>query len=181
MAAGKSELRELARQIDLRGADLPDSADLVAFVAQNLPQGKFLASYSAIGSEIATEPVNSALDRVVFPTVEAGSERLTWRQGPPTVISSLGFSQPAQNKPTVEVSNIGLVLVPGLLFTMTGQRLGRGGGFYDRFLEDLTPDILTIGMPMSSDHIVEELSVETHDVSVTHLFLGGQVVVVESA
>lgn len=35
---------------------------------------------------------------------------------------------------------IGLVLVPGLAFDVNGHRLGRGKGYYDRFLAQLEPE-----------------------------------------
>jgi 5-formyltetrahydrofolate cyclo-ligase len=75
---------------------------------------------------------------VVVPKVSWDARRMV-----PVEISSLsseelhttrhGIREPISGNP-VPLSFIDLVLVPGLGFTETGHRIGRGMGFYDRFL-----------------------------------------------
>lgn len=58
-----------------------------------------------------------------------------------------------------------VVVVPGLGFTARGERMGRGGGWYDRFLARRRADCVAIGVCFS-EQLVGELPVEDHDVPV---------------
>jgi len=60
---------------------------------------------------------------------------------------------------------IDVVLVPGLAFDTSGGRLGRGGGFYDRFLSLVRPP-LSIGVAFD-EQMVDRLALEPHDCRLT--------------
>jgi 5-formyltetrahydrofolate cyclo-ligase len=49
-----------------------------------------------------------------------------------------GIREPASSCPEVPLETFDLVLVPGLAFDWNGNRLGRGKGFYDRLLENVS-------------------------------------------
>ncbi|MCH7847442.1 MAG: 5-formyltetrahydrofolate cyclo-ligase [Planctomycetes bacterium] len=58
-----------------------------------------------------------------------------------------------------------LVVVPGLAFDAHGHRLGRGGGYYDRFLGRLRRTAATVGLGFDVQ-ITDEVPVNDGDVSV---------------
>ena len=61
-----------------------------------------------------------------------------------------------------------VVIVPGLAFTATGDRLGQGGGWYDRFLSEVRPDCVSIGVCFA-EQLVNALPIESHDVVMDHV------------
>ncbi len=62
------------------------------------------------------------------------------------------------------VGFIDLVIVPGVGFTLTGQRIGRGMGFYDRFLAQ--PEFIGVSCGLAfEEQIVAELPTLDHDMS----------------
>ena len=61
-----------------------------------------------------------------------------------------------------------LVVVPALAVDRRGVRLGRGGGFYDRSLDDRNPHARLIAMVRDVE-FVDELPADPHDVPMTHV------------
>ena len=46
----------------------------------------------------------------------------------------------------LRVEDIDMVIVPGIMFDKKNNRLGRGEGYYDRFLKRIPTNIPTIGL-----------------------------------
>jgi 5-formyltetrahydrofolate cyclo-ligase len=103
---------------------------------------------------------------VVVPKVSWDQRRML-----PVEISSLqtsmtstgpGIREPIAGKP-IPVDLIDLVIVPGLGFTPTGFRIGRGMGFYDRFLAQSEFIGRSCGLAFD-EQVVDHLPVLDHDV-----------------
>ena len=94
---------------------------------------------------------------------------------------SYGILEPATLLPCLEVQQLPestLVLVPALALSLQGQRLGKGKGFYDRYLHEImkgrqarehqVSGPIFIGIAHSC-HIVETLPTEEHDVPMDYI------------
>ena len=78
-----------------------------------------------------------------------------------------GLREPAEGQP-VPLDVLDLVIVPALAFDRKGNRLGRGAGFYDRFLASPQFKGITVGIAFR-EQLVDELPVADNDVPVRML------------
>lgn len=67
-----------------------------------------------------------------------------------------------EDEPLPDPTAYDVVIVPGVAFTERGDRLGRGGGWYDRLLPQLRDDCATVGVAFDIQ-VLPELPVEPHD------------------
>ncbi len=81
--------------------------------------------------------------------------------------SPMGIREPVQGVP-IPVSGIDLIVVPGLGFDLDGHRIGRGRGFYDRFLAHQDWRGVSCGLAIH-EQVVEQVPVAEHDVRVDML------------
>lgn len=81
--------------------------------------------------------------------------------------SAFGVAEPVE-APVVSAEKIDLLVVPGIVFTHEGFRIGFGGGFYDRFLQHYQGETCSL---VFSEQIQENWQVESFDLPVKRLFI----------
>jgi len=72
-----------------------------------------------------------------------------------------GILEPGPTCELADLKRLDLILVPGVAFDWQGHRLGRGKGFYDRLLVEVSGKICGVGF---DQQVVATLPVEPHDV-----------------
>ena len=114
--------------------------------------------------------------------------RVDWhqRQMSPIAVQSLdscsdphfpGIRQPIGGKP-VPLHQIDLVVAPGLAFSFAGGRLGRGKGFYDRFLSQ--PHLSALRSAVAfHEQCRQDIPTEPHDVSLQMIVTDQEVLRIE--
>ncbi len=78
-----------------------------------------------------------------------------------------GIREPIPEQTTQLDSNeIDLMIVPGIVYTETGYRIGFGGGYYDRLLTNYPHSTISL---VHFNQLVNEIPIENHDIPVNYM------------
>lgn len=84
--------------------------------------------------------------------------------------TSLGIWEPTEGEKALPTGK-SVILVPGLAFSSDGDRLGRGGGYYDHYLS-MHPQAYAIGV-CRKRQVADIIPMEAHDRKVNAVLAGG--------
>ena len=142
---------------------------LAAFPAR---PGAKVALYVAVSGEVGTSLIRTRyLDdgaRLFYPKVMEDGDLSFYPDGGEDgwVRGKYGLLEPRVPPGVAGLRNgFDLVVVPGVAFDAMGRRLGKGYGYYDRFLSGLSKTAVTVGLAFSRQ-LLEEVPVDTWDVPV---------------
>ena len=153
LGASKSVLAQLESleqwkraEIVLAFLSMKDELDTTPILKKVLEQGKILAVPKVTGEDLVFYQIQN-LERDVAP-------------------GAFGILEPVSGLCPVAVETLSehhsVALVPGLAFDRENFRLGRGKGFYDRFLASAGDSLYKIGIGYSFQ-LVEKVPREPHD------------------
>jgi 5-formyltetrahydrofolate cyclo-ligase len=156
VADEKTTLRRILAECR-SGLPAARAAQMSALVPHNLIETACVILYASKDNEVATELIFEhaiVSGRLVFyPRIVPGTHQLTLVR-----VQTLAELQPGEFgilEPTgAEIARDAdleraLICVPGVAFGPAGQRLGRGGGYYDRLIAALSPQTVTVGLAYS--------------------------------
>lgn len=136
--------------------------------SQAYRDAKTIYGYLSYNQEVRTQPIleQALLDgkKVAVPKIYGSEMKFIYLEDLSQVEKGYnGIPEPVADAPIAEEKDA-LVLMPGLAFTKKGDRMGYGGGFYDRFLAE-EPNHPTLALCYDFQ-IVESLPTEEYDIPV---------------
>lgn len=157
----KKELRKFALK-NSNTSFIPSEESLNDFV--DAISNKSVCTYLPLQNEININNFLSVASDVSVLADVYDEVKIT-RLSEPFELNKFGVKQPLNID---EVNNVDVFLVPGLAFDLSGNRLGRGAGYYDKLLINY-PKSLKIGITNNSK-IIDTVPTEDHDVAMDSLF-----------
>lgn len=139
------------------------------FALDEIENAATLFFFASFRSEVdTTEMIRHALaagKRVILPKVVAEG-RLALYQIMSTdelLPGFMGIPEPSESSGLLcSINDVEVVIIPGACYDETGNRVGYGGGYYDRLLAEIDNAVPIIA-PAYEEQIVAEVPAEPHD------------------
>lgn len=165
----RSQIKEQKRQMTAHQIESASQRLTELFVAtEQYRQAKTVYGYLPYNQEVRTIGLlQRALQegkRVAVPKIYGDEMRFIYLEDLSLVEkSSFGIPEPIADEPVAD-DPTALVLMPGLAFTKRGDRMGYGGGYYDKFLAN-EPHHPTVALCYDFQ-IVDRIPTDDHDIPV---------------
>ncbi len=164
----KQDIRKMLRQRESTGS----SAEASAIISQlrhhpHVLSARTLLLYSSLPDEVPTqELIDEFVSKgktVLLPRVinDTDMELRHYTGGSDLKKGAFGIMEPTGELFT-DYNKIDVAIIPGVAFDKEGHRLGRGKGYYDRFLP-LLPNAYKIGVCYPS-RLLEHIPTDEHDI-----------------
>ncbi len=151
-AAFRKRMRAIRRSLsDTERTEQSLRACKQAFLLPQVQNARVIMAYAPMQEELNVWPLLHALTQadkqIVLPVVEKKgmhARKLTRQEH--LQAGAYGILEPTEEE-SIAPEEIEVILVPGVAFSKTGERMGMGAGYYDRFLPQTRA--FTVGMCLS--------------------------------
>ena len=169
----KKEIRRIVRQRinDISAECRTSAAEAIFATIANHPRfieaqciALFVSMHDEVSTDIALQEWRDMGKQIVVPRIEGDIMRFYDYDPEHMTTGAFGITEPTS---TVEIlpDAIDLMIVPARAFTPEGVRMGRGGGFYDKYMSQPAFRAYKIGIAFDCQ-IFDSLPHDTHDIAV---------------
>ena len=137
--------------------------DILKILKKNKNINKIIGGYYPYNYEVDAVKILEKLEKLDYkislPKIRKRSQMdfLSWSTKDPLSINKYGIPEPTSEK----IMNPSILLVPLLAFDKNNNRIGYGGGFYDRYIKK-NKKIISIGLAYSVQK-VNKIITNEHD------------------
>ncbi|MFV0478002.1 MAG: 5-formyltetrahydrofolate cyclo-ligase [Parahaliea sp.] len=171
----KSRLRHQLRQRrrQLSASERERAGTAAASYLQQLPgwpDFSHIALYLPIDGELDTRAIAGACRQIganlYLPRINGTGtmQLLHWDEHTPLLINAYGIAEPAAGARVCHITELDVLLAPLVGWDKQGNRLGMGGGYYDRMLAKTQHPPLFIGLAYDFQCMEEGLPVRAWDI-----------------
>lgn len=89
--------------------------------------------------------------------------------------NSMGILEPIDDSKYIEKENIDLIVVPGVVFDKDCNRIGYGGGYYDRYLKDIAYKVNKVVLAYDLQ-VIDKIESEEHDIKVDYIITSSKII-----
>ncbi len=170
----RAHIRERLEKISLAVRTV-ESMDLCARLEPQLRSAHTILFYAPLVDELDVWPLLEKLLKTnqvcALPAFDAEKQFYSARRvknlETDVFTGKFGVSEPLPECEIIPLNRFDLVLVPGMAFDESGNRLGRGKGFYDRILAEASGIKCGVGYDFQ---LLESMPTESHDAKVNFIF-----------
>ena len=145
---------------------------LLKIIKKEKIKGKFLGGYYPYNYELDTLGIMRKLEvkkfNILLPKIKTNSQMnfFKWSTSDPLITNIFGIPEPISKK----IMYPDIILVPLVAFDNNLNRIGYGGGFYDRYISKIKKNkkVLTIGLAFSFQK-VRRIPINKHDIKLDYI------------
>lgn len=145
-------------------------------------QAQTVLTYMGFGSEIETqsffEHIIADGKTAVLPRVDKATQTLKLHSAggaAELLTSNWGIREPAATAPLVPINAIDFVLMPGVAFDRSGNRLGYGRGYYDKLIAGSNQAMATVAAAYSCQ-IIDKVPAGSRDQKVHRIITENEMI-----
>lgn len=87
-----------------------------------------------------------------------------------------GILEPKPSIKAFDKTLIDLVVMPGVAFDSTGSRIGYGGGYYDKFLQNIKGSIHKVALAYKFQ-VIDKVPSEEHDINADSIITENEIII----